>query len=48
MYMDKELNKHKLFCSDVNLLIHECIAYEEKGPPLMGRLTKLTRNMPFR
>jgi len=30
MYMDKELNKHKLFCSDVNSLIQECIVYEEK------------------
>lgn len=44
MYMDKELNKHKLFCSDVNSLIQECIVYEEKE----WRLMKLTRNMPFR
>ena len=44
MYMDKELNKHKLFCSDVNSLIQECIVHEEKK----WRLIKLTTNMPFR
>jgi hypothetical protein len=44
MYLDKELNKHKLVCSDVNSLIQECIVHEEKK----GRLIELTRNMPFR
>jgi glycyl-tRNA synthetase alpha subunit len=44
MYMDKELNKHKLICSDVNSLIQEFIVHEEEK----WRLMKLTRNMPFR
>jgi hypothetical protein len=42
--MDKELNKHKLFCSDVNSLIPERIVRGKKK----RRFMKLTRNMPFR
>jgi hypothetical protein len=30
MYMDKELNKHKLISTDVNSHIQECIVHEEE------------------
>ena len=34
MYINKELNKPKLFCSDVNSLIQGCIVHEEKSEDL--------------